>query len=351
MTTPRDPLHAETSPGPAPHGPGDQDDATLLLRSRSESDEPEARAGDPALADVPTLSGEAVETTAAIDSMASTAITDPALPALPIPQSSFPLAPTVPSPPTLFDAMRSRLRMLPPVLQSHPLALLLAVAGLFLAVVLVLTALLAPPLLALLTGTSSAAPPAVTTGTATPLPTVTPSPTPTATPPPTTAAIFAALDTSTQGNWQGVYGSSGYVLAGDTQQLPTAIQVTPSGAAVYTWAASTDDTRAPVKPENPGDRIAACWYAPTSFTFDVTITDGQTYQLALYLLDWDQQQRVETVSVVDPASGAALDTRPASAFGTGTYFVWQVRGHVTIQVTNAAGSPNAVVSAVFFALT
>jgi hypothetical protein len=55
------------------------------------------------------------------------------------------------------------------------------------------------------------------------------------------------------------------------------------------------------------------------------------------------------VSVPDPTSGAALDARPASAFGSSTYFAWQVRGHVTIKVTNAADSLNAVVSALFFA--
>ncbi|HEV2460258.1 MAG TPA: hypothetical protein VGS80_18020, partial [Ktedonobacterales bacterium] len=279
-------------------------------------------------------------------------ITDPALfplpqPSLlpPRPRPSFTLAPQVPRPPTAYDAVRSRLQLLPPLLQSHPQALLFAAVGLFLAVVLVITALLAPPLLALLSDTSTTTQPIVA-GTARPVPTFTAQPSPS---PSSTVAIFVALDTRTQGNWQGVYGSAGYVLAGDTQQLPDAIQVTPSGAALYTWACSTDDARAPVKPANPADRIAACWYAPTSFALDIAITDGHSYQFALYLLDWDQRQRVEMVRVVDLSSGTALDTRPARTFATGTYFVWKVRGHVSIQITNAAGSPNAVVSALFFA--
>jgi hypothetical protein len=56
------------------------------------------------------------------------------------------------------------------------------------------------------------------------------------------------------------------------------------------------------------------------------------------------------VRVVDLSSGTALDTRPARTFATGTYFVWKVRGHVSIQITNTAGSSNAVVSALLIAL-
>jgi hypothetical protein len=335
MSIPRDPLHPQnplTPPRLNSYGP---DDPTFVLHPLADpGSDREAHADDPTLAD-------------ATDATDATAITDPALPQLPLlpgPCPLFPLALPFTRATTAHDQPRLR------TLHSRQVAIPLAGVGLFLAVVLVVSALLVRPLVALLLPAPSSAGQPVTARTPTPLPTVTPSPSPTATPPPSAVATFVALDTSTQGNWQGVYGSAGYVLAGDTQQLPAAIQVTPSSdTAAYMWAASTDDARALVKPENPADRIAACWYAPTSFTLDIAITDGHTYQLALYLLDWDQSQRVETVSVLDPASGVALDTRPASAFDTGIYFVWQVSGHVTLQLTNAAGSPNAVVSALFFA--
>ena len=44
--------------------------------------------------------------------------------------------------------------------------------------------------------------------------------------------------------------------------------------------------RPPGSPAAP-DRIAACWYSTTSFTVDVNLTDGQTHDLELYFLDWD----------------------------------------------------------------
>lgn len=303
-------------PRPDLYGP---EDPTIQMRSVAGLGQPEAHAEDPTLGEV----------------------TDPSLPVL---RRSFPLAPSSALERTAYDASPAPAR----TFQPRDIAILLAACGVFLALVLLVTALVLRPVLALFPNSSS---PPVIARTATPLPTATPSPSPTATAtPPANTATFVTLDTSTQGNWQGVYGSAGYILAGDaTQQLPASIQVTPSGAASFTWADSTGDARALVKPENTADRIAACWYSFTSFTLDVNITDGQAYQLALYVLDWDQQNRVETVSVVDPSSGAALDTRPVSAFGNGEYLVWQVRGHITIQVINAAGSLNAVVSALFLA--
>src|SRR5215469_11803612 len=171
---------------------------------------------------------------------------------------------------------------------------------------------------------------------------------PTASPTAMVAATFTGADTTTQGNWRGMYGRQGYLLAGDAQQLPATIQVTLSGQSGYIWAASSADPRALQKVSIPGDRIAACWYTSTSFTIDIDLTDGQPHQMALYLLDWDRLGRVENVTVLDAATGAVLDTHSISSFGNGEYLVWQIRGHVVVRVTNGVGSLNAVVGALFF---
>ena len=192
--------------------------------------------------------------------------------------------------------------------------------------------------------------------TATTLPTATPTASPTATPsvtaspgPSVGAATFASTDASTQGSWQGVYGNTGYSVVADAQQLPSAITLTASGASVRTWQNSTSDGRALQKPGFPLDRIASCWYSTGTFTLDLNITDGQSYQIALYLLDWDQQSRTETISLIDPSSFETLDTRTVSGFSNGEYLVWTLSGHVTIQIANGSGSPDAVVSGLFLA--
>ena len=79
----------------------------------------------------------------------------------------------------------------------------------------------------------------------------------------------------------------------------------------------------------------------------MNFTDGASHQLALYLLDWDGGGRAEMIKMVDAANPATvLDTRTVASFTVGTYLVWNITGHVKIQVNGTSGA-NAVVSAVF----
>jgi hypothetical protein len=225
--------------------------------------------------------------------------------------------------------------------------LLIAAVGIVLVLIGIVAAL---GLLGLTTSGNNAPSGAGAPSAATATLTAMPSPTATATPLPAVEASFTTQDAATQGSWQGQYGAQGYVVIGDTQQLPASIQVTATNQQEFHWADSSSDPRALQKASTPADRIAACWYSSGSFTIDVNITDGQTYQLALYVVDWDQQNRAEIVNVLDPSTFAVLDTRSVTGFGTGTWLVWSVRGHITLQITNAPGSLNAVVSGLFFAL-
>ena len=165
-------------------------------------------------------------------------------------------------------------------------------------------------------------------------------------PPPTggATAVFAATDTTTQGNWPGVYGTQGYVLAQEATSLPVGATVTPSGHGSWTWAGTTSDARA-LRKTAGADRIAATWYG-SSFTVAVNVGDGQPHRVALYVLDWDTTARGERIEVLDAGTGAVLDTRTVTAFSGGQYWVWTVTGAVRFRVTQTAGV-NAVVSAVF----
>jgi len=177
-----------------------------------------------------------------------------------------------------------------------------------------------------------------------------------------TTATFVRTDTTTQGTWKGVYGADGYNVIGDTMSYPSYATVLPGSQSLCSsscWTTSTTDVSAMQKASSSTDRIAAAWYGG-SFTIDINITDGQTHRVAIYCLDWDNGGRKQTVQVFDGDSpGAALDApRPLSNFVSytsggpgapgGTYLVWNISGHVKIQVTNVNPSPNAVVSGLFF---
>jgi hypothetical protein len=172
------------------------------------------------------------------------------------------------------------------------------------------------------------------------------------------AATFTGSDTSTQGNWIGTYGADGYWVDRGGQSLPSYDPtLAVKGENEWTWAQSTSDVRAAeTGTDGTSSRIAASWYNSTPFTFDVNVIDGQTHQVALYVIDWDNQARNETIEILDANSNAILDQRivpdtststTAGNFVNGIYLRWNISGHVTIKVI-ANKNPNAVVAGIFF---
>ena len=195
-----------------------------------------------------------------------------------------------------------------------------------------------------------------TPATATPTPTTTPTPTATTTPSPVTptatpragaAATFVSQDNTTEGSWKGVYGSQGYWLEADGQNLPTYAQLSVGGTQAWTWADSTADARALQKAASPTDRLAATVFDGVQFTVDLNLTDGQPHRVSIYSLDWDSTARGQTVAVVDASTGSILDSRGLSNFHAGSYLTWTLTGHVQLRFSRTAGA-NAVLSAMFF---
>ena len=167
----------------------------------------------------------------------------------------------------------------------------------------------------------------------------------TSSPPPGTTASFLQKDTTTQGNWSGVYGLQGYRIVAGPVNLPAGDTVTPSGQSIYTWTSTTSDPRALQIPGS-SNRLAAVWYSATKFTVDVNLADGQTHDLELYFLDWDSQGRSEQVQISDAGTGNVLDTETISSFTNGVYLDWKVSGNLVITITREAG-PNAVLDGLF----
>jgi hypothetical protein len=78
------------------------------------------------------------------------------------------------------------------------------------------------------------------------------------------------------------------------------------------------------------------------------VTDNQTHQVSLYLLDGDNQNRSETVTATDPSTNTVLASTDVTHFTSGEYVVFNVSGHVQFTITNDPGSLNAVESGIFF---
>lgn len=167
------------------------------------------------------------------------------------------------------------------------------------------------------------------------------------TPPPDPYVI---TDTTTLGNWQGIYGTDGYYIANSVSQKPSYATLNITGDTLNTWSTSSTDPNALQLPA--GGNIASDYQSTGTMTFDINITDGNTHPVALYLYDWgsvigENYYRTETIQVVNVATGAVVDTRPMSDFQSGQYLVYNLSGHVQINIINTC-TPNAVVSGIFF---
>ena len=168
------------------------------------------------------------------------------------------------------------------------------------------------------------------------------SPTPTPTPTPTSSATFLGTNTTTQGSWIGTYGAQGYDVIASGSSLPADVTVTPSGAATYTWANPTTLVNGLQVPPKGSTRIAAAWYSGSSFTVDVDVASG-SYNLELYVLDYDDHGRSEQIQLTNAGTGAVLSTQTVSSFSGGTYMNWTITGNVlvTFTKTNAAQRRNS----------
>src|SRR5262249_54055525 len=149
--------------------------------------------------------------------------------------------------------------------------------------------------------------------------------------------------------WKTVYGGDGEAIVNDSANYPGYAQVNVNGASTYTWASPTTDVRA-LQQAAGSSRIASTWYSATSFSFDVNLTDGNAHEVGIYCLDWDNTGRAERIDILDAVSGNVLDTRNASAFSNGVWFLWNLTGHVTIKLTLTGGAAGttAVASGIFF---
>ena len=163
--------------------------------------------------------------------------------------------------------------------------------------------------------------------------------------PPGASAQFVKADTTTQGTWHGAYGVDGAAIVGDAPTFPPYALLTFEDVAVWTWEATTTDVRALERTTGPG-RVAATFYGNEP-GIHVIMQDEQAHHVALYLVDYDRQARVQRVEVREANTGALLDSRTLSSFDDGQYLVWRVTGHVVIRLIRING-PNAVVSGFFF---
>lgn len=158
---------------------------------------------------------------------------------------------------------------------------------------------------------------------------------------------FVGTDATRLGNWQGVYGSAGAYVVGDSTAFPSFVNASINGATLVTLRTSPHNQIAPQTTTDPAARVAAYEQADDTETVDLTFTDGLSHRVSLYLANLDHKRRSEQVQLIDATSGAVLDTQTVSPLKKGEYLTWDVQDPVQIKLTKLSG-PNVAFSGIFF---
>lgn len=150
-------------------------------------------------------------------------------------------------------------------------------------------------------------------------------------------------DTTTRGDWKGIYGREGSLIASLGGQMPTNVTILTT-AAQWTWSGTTTSRSALQRPDSIG-RIASCWYSATPMLFDIAVNDNQPHRLSMYFYDASNSGRDQTVELIDRATGFILDSQRVRNFSTGVYITWEIQGAVQVRIT--PHNVSAVVSGIF----
>ncbi len=172
------------------------------------------------------------------------------------------------------------------------------------------------------------------------------------------SSLFVRVDDTTGPYWIGHYGALGYNVIGDTPSYPACFSSSISPNLPYDWP---DDWPAGAppglqKPSNPAVTDRYCVHSPDNvlngyFDVDLNFTDGLTHQVAFYVFDFDancwMSPRVESITLLDAATGTELDSRVVDSFAPGKYYIYNLKGHLTARFTYLGGSWNSVMSGFF----
>ncbi len=176
----------------------------------------------------------------------------------------------------------------------------------------------------------------------------------------TPSVTFLGMDTTTLGNWKGVYGQDGQYLPDFQFNQPSYSGLNPiqdNQRLLDIWScwATPCDPREPLKIQDSyssAERVKSYFYNRDYEDFQVNTYDGQTHRIALYFCDYDFYGRSITVTVHNTNTGATLDTRTLASYSGGVYFVYNYTGNVDFWISDNFPLtdliPNATVSGFFW---
>lgn len=180
------------------------------------------------------------------------------------------------------------------------------------------------------------------------------------------AAESLKPDTTTGGNWGGLYGKEGHILCNyhgegrDEKQLPAYVKSLDYFRAFpktkncvpdpVVWENDTSDKRALARNSRNDRERNATGYSNRGETMTVTIgIDGpRDYQIALYFVDWKKQGARQVVEMMDADSlNPIAPVRMLSDHSDGIYLIYKYDRSVKFRINKVRGDVSSL-SGIFF---
>ena len=181
-------------------------------------------------------------------------------------------------------------------------------------------------------------------------------------------AKYLSTDTTTSGNWGGVYGLDGYQLCNydgngkHREQLPDYVTSVDhykifgnNKPLNMLWEEKSNDKRAlAADAKNGFPRIASCIYSQDNdqigytFTSTINVKGNKDYKISLYFLDWDDKGRKLAVEMFDAESSELIaPVQLVEKCTNGTYLTFSYNKSVKFRVNPIRGL-TPVLSGIFF---
>lgn len=183
------------------------------------------------------------------------------------------------------------------------------------------------------------------------------------------ATKFIETDEKTGGAWERKYGEDGYIFCNvngpvgtvvdgaeavktnDVAKLPKYIEDYKLGGGIQGYVWQKNDNKPKILAMPDGTKNSACWFTGKGdFTVDFPLKRNTTFTMAIYIDDWENGGRKQSLTLKDLKTGDELAKSPDyEQFGvTGKYAVFQVDRSIQLLVHYIPSYANAVVSGVFF---
>jgi len=144
-----------------------------------------------------------------------------------------------------------------------------------------------------------------------------------------TTATLLNQDTKTTGNWQGTYGTQGYIIPQIDPIIPTWAQYLLADVDVDVDEVTTTSTCLLQVPNNPDQRCAASFSHNKYFDIHIIASGDDTRKVSLYFLDADNNGYTNgTVQLINGQTGKEIHTHDITNVDEGVYYTYQLSGYI-----------------------